>query len=71
MKVYGSYCMCDLFSLNYRGPSMNTTKRENKKGVRFVPREYVEVFKNVANIYKDVLRAHNITGPVPMILFED
>jgi hypothetical protein len=50
---------------------MNTTKRENKKGVRFVPREYVEVFKNVANIYKDVLRAHNITGPVPMILFED
>jgi hypothetical protein len=26
--------MCDLFSLNFAGPSYNTIRRENRKGVR-------------------------------------
>jgi hypothetical protein len=71
MKVYGGCRMCDLFSLNHIGPSMNTIKKENKKGMRFFPGKHAEVLKNVASIYKDVLRVHDITRPVPMILAKD
>jgi hypothetical protein len=34
MKIYGGQRMCDLFSLNFAGPSYNTIRRENRKGVR-------------------------------------
>jgi hypothetical protein len=50
---------------------MNTTKRENKKRVRFVLGEHAEFFRNAVSIYKDVLHANGITRPVPAILVED
>jgi hypothetical protein len=71
MKVYGGRYMCDLFSLNYVGPSMNTTKRENKKVARFVSGKHIEDFRNVASIYKDVLCTHDITRSVLVIFAED
>ena len=33
MKIYGGRHMCDLFSLNFGGPSYDTIKCQNKKGV--------------------------------------
>lgn len=33
MKIYGGKQMCDLFALNFGGPSYDCTKRKNKKGV--------------------------------------
>lgn len=36
MKVYGGRRMCDLFALNYVGPSYNTVKRKSRKGVQHV-----------------------------------
>jgi len=41
MKVYGGRRMCDLFALNYNGPSYNTVKRENKKGIQHVVLLYI------------------------------
>jgi hypothetical protein len=33
MKIYGGRRMCDLFTLNFIGPSWSTMKRENQKGI--------------------------------------
>ena len=71
MKVYGGRRMCDLFSLNYAGPSYSTVKRENKKGIQHVPGEHGDIFAAVAEIYKDAKLAHNILGQVPVILAKD
>lgn len=71
MKMYGGRRMCELFSLNYCGPNYSTTKRENQKGVQFVPGEHADIFKSVAEIYKNAKHAHGIVGPVPVILAED
>jgi hypothetical protein len=60
--------MSDLDSLNYMGPSIDTTKH---KGLRFIPGEHADVFKVVANIYWDAMQAHSIIRPVPVILVED
>jgi hypothetical protein len=71
MKIYGGRRMCDLFTLNFAGPSYTTVKRENKKGVQFVPGEHPQIFACVAQIYKEAKSAHGIRGPVPVILAED
>jgi hypothetical protein len=71
MKVYGGRRMCDLFALNYSGPSYSTIKRDNKKGIQHVSGEHGEIFAAVAEIYKDAKAAHGITGPIPVILAED
>ena len=63
--------MYDFFTLNYRGPSNSTTKRENRKGVVFVSGEHAEVFRSVAEIYKQAKDMHEIIGPVPVILAKD
>lgn len=36
MKIYGGRHMCDLFALNYVGPSYSSIKRENKKGLNLL-----------------------------------
>jgi hypothetical protein len=33
-----------LFALNYVDPNFSTTKRENQKGMQFVPGEHVDIF---------------------------
>ena len=71
MKVYGGRRMCDLFALNYSGPSYSTIKRGNKKGIQHVLGEHGEIFAAVAEIYKDAKDAHGIIGPIPVILAED
>jgi len=71
MKIYGGRHMCDMFSLNYTRPIYSTTKRENQKGVQFVPGEHAEIFSNVAQIYKQAKAAYGTVGPVPVILVED
>lgn len=71
MKVYGGRRMCDLFQLNYDGPSYSTTKRECKKGVQFIAGEHSEIFASVAQIYRDAKAKHMIVGPVPILLAED
>ena len=63
--------MCDLFALNYAGPTYNTVKRENKKGLQHVPGEHGEIFAALADIYRDAKSAHGITRSVPVILAED
>ena len=63
--------MCDLFSLSYSGPNYSTTKRENQKGVQFIPSEHTDIFKSVVQIYKNAKAAHGIVSPVPIILAED
>jgi hypothetical protein len=50
LKVYGRQHMSDLHSLNYMGPSISTTKRENCKGVRFIPGKHAGLFKVVARV---------------------
>jgi hypothetical protein len=71
MKVYGGRRMCDLFALNFAGPTYSTIKEDLKKGVQFVPGEHSEIFGAVARIYADAKIAHNIIGSVPVILAED
>jgi hypothetical protein len=71
MKVYGGRRMCDLFALNYSGPSYSTIRRDNKKGIQHVSGEHGEIFAIVADIYKDAKDAHEIIGPIPVILAED
>ena len=52
--------MCDLFLLNFAGPNYSSTKRVNQKGVQFVPREHIDIFRSVAQIYKEAKEAHEI-----------
>jgi hypothetical protein len=71
MKMYGGRRMVDLYSLNMYGPSYDTIKRENKKRVHFVPGEHRDIFRCVADIFRRAMVAHDIFGPVPVILSED
>lgn len=63
--------MCDLFHLNFAGPSFTFIKRDIKKGVQFRPGEHKEIFVAIFEIYKDAKSALNIVGPVPVILAKD
>ena len=60
--------MCDLFALNFAGPSFSTIKRDLKKGVQFLPGEHSNIFKAIARIYVDAKAAHNIMGPILVML---
>ena len=71
MKMYGGRRMCELFSLNFAGPTYSTTKRVNQKGVQFVAGEHVDIFRSVAQIYEQAKQAHGVVGPVRVILAED
>ena len=71
MRIYGGRRLCDLFALNYAGPSFDTIRRECRKGVQFVAGEHADIFKSIARIYADAKAALGITGPVPVILAED
>ena len=63
--------MCDLITLNFVGPSYTTIKQENKKGVQFIPEEHPEIFRCIAQIFKEPKIAHAISRPIPVILAED
>ena len=39
--------------------------------MQFVAREHAALFKCVTDIYKFAIRAHNIVGPILVILIED
>ena len=71
MKIYGGRRMCDLFALNFGGPSYDCTKRNNKKGIQFIAGEHASLFAVVAHIYKEAKATHGVEGPVPIILAED
>ena len=71
MRIYGGRRMCDLFTLNFGGPSYDCTKRENKKGVQFIAGEHSALFAAVADIYREAKANHRVEGPVPVILAED
>ena len=71
MKIYGSRRMCDLFALNYAGPSYSSIKRENKKGVKFIAGEHEALFAQISNIYVEAKKTHGVHGPIPIILAED
>jgi hypothetical protein len=47
--------MCDMFGLNFVGPSYNIIKYENKKGMQFVTGKQHELFRLVVEIYKQVV----------------
>jgi hypothetical protein len=64
MKIYGSRCMCDLFKLNFAGPSYKTIKLANNKGIKFIPGEHAHLFRSVASIYKEAKVAYGIEGPI-------
>lgn len=49
MKVYSGRHMCNLFSLNFSGPEITITKRENKRGVQFISGEHKEIFQTLNN----------------------
>ena len=63
--------MCNLFALNYVGPSFSSIKRQNKKSICFIAGEHSVLFIQVAKIYENAMEAHGINGPVPVILLED
>ena len=71
MKIYGGRHMCDLFALNFEGPSYDTIRRENRKGVQFIAGEHTALFSCVTNIYRDAKSAHGVQGHVLVILAED
>ena len=71
MKIYGGRRLCDLFALNFAGPSYDTIRRECRKGVQFISGEHAEIFESIANIYSDAKVAHCLSGPIPVILVED
>jgi hypothetical protein len=71
MKIYGGRRMCDFFALNLKGPNYSIIKRQNQKGVHFMPGEHSSIFKAVAEIYSIAKEVHGISGPVPVILAED
>ena len=71
MKIYGGRRMCDLFALNFGGPSYDSIKRTNKMGVQFIAGEHASLFAAVANIYREAKSAHGVQGQVPIILAED
>ena len=53
--------MCDLFALNFAGPSYDTTKHENNKRVQFIAGEHASLFAGVAQIYREAKVAHGIS----------
>jgi len=63
--------MCDLFLLNFASLSYSSTKRENKKGLQFVPSEHIIIFKCVARIYKEANAIHGITRVVLVSFVKD
>ena len=71
MRIYGGRRLCDLFTLNFAGPSYDTIRRERRKGVQFISGEHAEIFESIANIYSAAKVAHGISGPIPVILAED
>ena len=71
MRIYGGRRLCDLFALNFAGPSFDSTRRESRKGVMFVAGEHAEIFKSIAKNFSDAKAAHGISGAVPVILVED
>jgi hypothetical protein len=71
MKIFGGRRMCDLFSLNYAGPNFSTIRRQNQKGVHFMPGKHASIFKAVAEIYKAAKEVYGVGGAVPVILAED
>ena len=71
MKIYGGRRMCDLFALNYAGPSYSSIKRENKKGVKFIAGEHEALFAQISNIYVEAKKTHGVHRHVPIILAED
>jgi len=71
MNVYGGWQLCDLFALNFVGPSYDSVRRESRKGVIFNSREHTKIFKSIASIYVDAKVVHGNFGPIPVILVED
>jgi hypothetical protein len=63
--------MCDLFALNYAGPTYSTIKHRNKKRVHFGPGKHGSIFQAMAAIYLSAMEVHNIVGTVLVILTED
>ena len=43
MRIYGGQHLCDLFALNFAGPSFDNIRRESRKGVMFVSGEQAEI----------------------------
>ena len=70
MKIFGGRRMCNLFSINFHGPTLSTIERQNAKGIFFLSGEHVHILKSVAAIYKSAMTTHGIQRPVPVILAE-
>jgi len=60
MKIYGGKHMCNLFALNFGGPSYDTIRRKNWKGVQFITSKHVALFSYVTNIYREAKSAHGV-----------
>jgi hypothetical protein len=71
MKIYGGRWMCDLFSLNFAGPSYNTIRCENRKGIQFIAGKHAIIFQCVASIYREAKKPHELIGLVPVFLAKD
>ena len=71
MRIYGGRRLCDLFALDFTGPSFDSIRRESRKGVLFVFGEHEEIFQSIASIYIDAKAAHGLSRPIPVILAED
>ena len=71
MRIYGGRRLCDLFALNFAGPSYDSIRRESRKGVAFIAGEHAEIFQYIASIYTDAKSAHGISGSILVIFAED
>ena len=51
--------------------SNDRVKKNVRKGVQFIHAKHVEIFSAMAQIYQDAKMAHNIVGPILVIVAED
>ena len=71
MRIYEGRRLCDLFALNFVGPSYNSICRESRKRVTFISGEHAEIFQAIASICTDAKGTHGICGPILIILAKD
>ena len=71
-NFWGGPRLHHFLSLNMDGPSLDTTKRDTRKALKYIVSENEGVFQHLAVVYKSVMNLASIPlGTVPIMLAED
>lgn len=72
IKLWGGPRLHHFLSLNMGGPSLDTTKRDTRKALKYKVGENEGVFQHLAVVYKSAMNLASIPlGTVPTMLAED